>query len=79
MGTMYNEDLVLPFAPPQWDDESMVILENQLGIGWKRGSFDARAVWETQFWLNDTIADDFPGIGTNITFSGLALRAGWTY
>jgi len=60
--------------PAAIEDEVTVVLENQLGLGWTRefgrGIVNLRAVWESQFWLNDTLADDFNGFGTNLGFSG---------
>jgi hypothetical protein len=65
------------------DDEIMTVLENQLGVGWtrdfRRVSLDLRGVWETQFWLNDSFADDFFGFGSNFALSGLVLSAQLRY
>lgn len=59
------------------DDEIMTVLESQLGAGWSReamcGEFHVRALWETQFWMNDTWANPPgapDGIGTNLALSG---------
>ncbi|MBP85586.1 MAG: hypothetical protein CMJ64_02545 [Planctomycetaceae bacterium] len=44
------------------DDDLATVLENQLGIGWRRemarADLNVRALWESQFWLNETIATD---------------------
>jgi hypothetical protein len=74
MGRIANPDFLL-LTPTEIEDEITLVLENQLGVGWTRGVVNLRAVWETQFWLNDTYADDFFGFGTNFTFTGLALQA----
>jgi hypothetical protein len=67
------------FTVIEADDEIMTALENQLGMGWTRelGRFeiDLRAVWETQFWLNDTFADDIFGFGSNFALSGFVIGA----
>jgi hypothetical protein len=56
------------------DDEITTVLENQLGVGIRReiglSQLHLRGVWESQFWLNDTLADDYNGLGTNLGFSG---------
>jgi hypothetical protein len=56
------------------DDELCTVLDNQLGIGWSHRLgctlLDVRAIWESQFWLNDTFADDFFGFGSNLGFTG---------
>jgi len=61
------------------DDEIMTVLESQLGVGWTRemgrAALDLHAVWETQFWLNDTFADDFLGFGSNFALSGAVISA----
>ena len=63
--------------------ETTCILENQLGIGWEkecgRGVLDLRCVWETQFWMNDTFADDANGIGSNFAFNGLTFASELRY
>lgn len=53
------------------DDELTTVLENQLGIGYRRelgrADLNVRAVWESQFWLNEAgtaIA------GSNLGFTG---------
>lgn len=55
-------------------DDLTTVLENQLGIGWRcdtaAGELEVRAVWESQFWLNEAISSD---TGTNLGFSGPAV------
>ena len=61
-------------AAPLLRDETMTILEGQVGGGWARdfgrAQVHIRSVWETQQWLNDNFADPFIGIGSNLTLSG---------
>lgn len=57
------------------EDEITHIIENQLGLAWTHNcenglTLEIRTAWETQFWLNDTLADDVYGIGTNLALSG---------
>ena len=56
------------------DDELMGVLDNQLGIGWDRrlgrAVLDVRAVWESQFWLNNALSDTVFGLGSNLGFTG---------
>ena len=56
------------------DDELTTVFESQLGVGYtcdlRCGTLTLRTVWETQFWMNDTIADDFNGFGSNLGFAG---------
>lgn len=67
-----------PVATPV-DDEIMVVLESQLGVGWerelRRSDLSLRLLWETQFWMNDTFADDFNGVGSNLAFMGVTASA----
>jgi len=71
-GSMLFGDVDYFEAPVE--DELMTVLENQLGIGWSRcvwgTTLDVRAVWESQFWLNNFFADTLFGMGTNIGFTG---------
>jgi hypothetical protein len=32
--------------------------------------FELRTGWETQYWMNSTLEDDFYGIGSNLGLSG---------
>ena len=66
-------------AVVDFDDETTFVLENQLGVGWsrelRRADLDLRLLWETQFWMNDTFANDL----SNLAFSGLTVSAGLRY
>jgi hypothetical protein len=62
-------------APLVIDDELDLILENQLGVGYARemgrAELHVRALWETQFWMNDTIQDPAGiGFGSHLGLSG---------
>lgn len=61
----------------QINDESTLVLENQLGIGWSRAGKHAdqhvRVLWETQFWMNDTINDDTNAIRSNLGLGGVTI------
>ena len=61
-------------AQPVADDELAIVLAAQLGSGYTRetslGEVSAKLVWETQAWMNDTFADEFVGIGSNLGFGG---------
>jgi len=61
------------------DDDITTVLESQLGVGWSRvgsrGELHLRALWETQFWLNDTFADDALGFASNLGLGGVTIGA----
>jgi hypothetical protein len=61
------------------DDETAVILDNQLGLGWNReigaGLLTLRTVWESQYWHNASLGDDVYGFGSALGFSGPSLSA----
>ncbi len=52
------------------EGESMVVLENQLGVGWSReiglGELNIRSVWETQYWYSSSLGE-IPGIVGPVT------------
>ncbi|MDA1053390.1 MAG: Lpg1974 family pore-forming outer membrane protein [Planctomycetota bacterium] len=89
IGKIHNPADNLGFAfgggsvAPTVDDEITVVLENQLGVGWtrelRRADLDLRLLWETQFWMNDTFADEFNGVGSNLAFSGLTVSTTLRY
>lgn len=76
LGEIHNTHPARGLAIGGVEDEIAFALENQLGLAWSRPVFndsmmmEVRAVWETQFWLNETISDDVYGIGTNLGLSG---------
>ncbi len=61
-------------------EDTAIVWENQLGVIWTYGmangmDLNIRGVWETQLWMNDTLADDWNGLGTNLALSGPTLTA----
>jgi hypothetical protein len=68
----WRNSQVLGFA--NLDDDLTTVFESQLGVGYtcqlNRATLNIRTVWETQFWMNDTIADDLFGAGSNLAFAG---------
>jgi len=73
--------IAAPLIGDTVDDEIATVLESQLGVGWVRemgmGELHVRALWETQFWLNDTFANDVVtpagGAASNLALSGATL------
>lgn len=75
LGELHNGQPTAGLSYGSVEDEIMHVVENQLGVAWTAVSdggmlLEVRAAWETQFWLNDTLADDDFGIGTNLALSG---------
>ncbi|GAG04457.1 unnamed protein product, partial [marine sediment metagenome] len=54
-------------------DDIVTVFESQLGLGFSRdlgfATLNLRTVWETQIWMNDTLADS-ANAGSNIGFGG---------
>lgn len=74
-GTIANKLLFTSMPRSNITGEVMGIAENQLGITWDWVAsnglvIEARAVWETQYWMNNTLSDDVYGIGTNLGLIG---------
>jgi len=74
-GTIANKSLFTSMPASNIQGEVMGVAENQLGITWDRVTknglvIEARAVWETQYWMNNTFSDDTYGIGTNLGLIG---------
>jgi len=69
-GSLLFGDLV--YLSDKFEDETTVVFENQLGVGMTRNlgraTLNLRTVWETQVWLNDTIAGS--AFGSNLGFGG---------
>ena len=75
MGEIRNAALLVNVPRSTIHDEMMQVYQNQLGMVWKPQLFDqvdiaVKAGWETQFWLNDVLADDSYGIGSNLSLTG---------
>jgi len=74
-GDVANRSMFLSMPSASINGEVMGIAENQLGLAWDRVManglvLEARAVWETQYWMNSTLSDDVYGIGTNLGLIG---------
>lgn len=74
-GTIANKSLFTSMPRSNITGEVMGVAENQLGITWDWVAsnglvIEARAVWETQYWMNNTLSDDVYGIGTNLGLIG---------
>jgi hypothetical protein len=67
------------FGFGELDDEVMLMVENQLGVGWRpewgRLDLNFRAVWETQVWYNAAMGDDVKGLTSALGFSGPTFLA----
>jgi len=78
LGSVANEALFLSMPQTKIYGEVMGVAENQLGITWDWEAsngfiIEARAVWETQYWMNNVFEDDVYGIGTNLGLTGPTL------
>lgn len=66
---LYDDNIVV--ASTSIDGETTFVFENQLGVGWARelgrSELHLRLVWESQFWLNNTMSELF---STNLGFTG---------
>ncbi|MEZ6125305.1 MAG: Lpg1974 family pore-forming outer membrane protein [Planctomycetaceae bacterium] len=84
MGETRNAALLVNVPRSTIHDEMMQVYQNQLGVVWRPQFFDqigiaVKAGWETQFWLNDTFADDSYGIGSNLSLTGPMVSAEITF
>jgi len=84
MGELGNTQPVRGLSAGSVEDEIMHVIENQIGVSWlltdgNGPQLEVRAAWETQFWLNNTIADDVYGIGSNLALSGPAISVELRY
>lgn len=75
VGDLRNGAVLWNMPAGSIEDEVMTVAENQLGVGYTRTLsndmvFELRTAWETQYWLNSTLEDDFYGIGSNLGLSG---------
>ena len=74
-GSLLFGDFHTP-AMGKFEDDTTVVLENQLGMGMTRelgrATLNLRSVWETQVWTNHSFAGLFPaGLGvSDLGFSG---------
>lgn len=76
---------LLPFMPATtFEEEVMLIGENQLGVAWKHDlgqhyQLEVRTAWETQYWFSNTISDDVYGIGSNLALTGPSIAVELKY
>lgn len=76
---------LLPFMPATtFEEEIMLIGENQLGVSWKHDlgqhvQLELRTAWETQYWFSNTISDDVYGIGSNLALTGPSIAVELKY
>lgn len=84
LGDVRNGAL-LPFMPATtFEEEIMMIGENQLGVSWKHDlgqhyQLELRTAWETQYWSSNTISDDVYGIGSNLALTGPSIAVELKY
>ncbi|MFO0977766.1 MAG: Lpg1974 family pore-forming outer membrane protein [Planctomycetaceae bacterium] len=84
VGDIHTGSLLLNIPAGAVEDEIMTVFENQIGAAW---SYDltptfllqVRAAWETQYWANSTLEDDFYGIGSNLALMGPTLAVELRY
>jgi hypothetical protein len=74
-GSINNAALFQQMPASTIQGEVMGVAENQIGLAWDRVTanglvVEARACWETQYWMNSTLSDDVYGIGTNLGLIG---------
>lgn len=84
IGDIRTASLLLNIPTGSIEDEVMTIFENQLGVAWnydltKQLELEVRAAWETQYWANSTLEDDFYGIGTNLALMGPTVAVEFRY
>jgi hypothetical protein len=78
IGDIKTGSLLLNIPAGTLEDELMTVFENQLGVAWNyhlpnHMLLEVRTAWETQYWMNTTLEDDFYGIGSNLAFMGPTL------
>ncbi len=78
IGDIQTGSLLLNIPAGSIEDEVMTVFENQLGVAWNYHMpyhmlLEVRTAWETQFWRNNPLEDDFYGIGSNLAFMGPTL------
>lgn len=64
-------------------DETALVFENQLGVGWSRdygrGVLNVRGVWESQYWSNHSLGDDVFGFSSALAFAGPTASVEFRY
>lgn len=84
LGSISNEALLINMPRAEIKDETAQRYQAQFGIEWDPDLFEncslaIRGGWETQTWVNSTLSDDSYGIGSNLTLSGPAVSAVFSY
>ena len=78
LGQIRNGTLLVNMPRGTIRDEFTQVYQHQLGLSYRckpgRFAMEFRGVWESQFWLNSTLADDVLGVGSNLALSGPALQ-----
>ena len=79
IGDIQTGSLLLNIPAGSIEDEVMTVFENQLGVAWNYHMpyhmlLEVRTAWETQYWRNNVLEDDFYGIGSNLAFMGPTLE-----
>ncbi len=83
-GDLRNDSVLWNMPAGTIEDEIMTIAENQLGVSYTRTLsndvvMELRTAWETQYWMNSTLADDFYGVGSNLGLSGPTIALEFKY
>ena len=83
-GEIRNSSMLLSVPQGVIRDEVAQTFENQLGLSWTRAfinnsQVEISTVWETQYWMSDTLADDSLGIGSNLGFMGPTIAVEFRY
>jgi len=60
------------------EDEVMTTIENQFGVAWNHQFsnhmlLEVRTAWESQYWMNSLLSDNYYGVGTNLALMGPTL------
>ncbi|MBL8816560.1 MAG: hypothetical protein JNL58_11065 [Planctomyces sp.] len=84
IGDIRTASLLLNIPTGSVEDEVMTVFENQLGVAWNHNLtnqllLEVRTAWETQYWSNSTLEDDFYGIGSNLALMGPTLAVELRY
>lgn len=84
VGDIRTHALLVNTAAGTIEDEVMTILENQLGLAWNYNltsqmQLEVRTAWESQYWMNSTLASDYYGVGSNLALMGPTLAVELKY
>lgn len=84
LGDIQTGSVLLNIPAGSLEDEVMTVFENQLGVAWSHDLtnqllLEVRTAWETQYWANSTLEDDFYGIGSNLALMGPTIAVELRY